>query len=71
MITFVSLSLPLMLDQRALYNLVGNALKYSRTDVTPEIFITCEKIEKERFDVSSFYRVTVTDNGIGFGTATC
>lgn len=40
-------------------NLVGNALKYNRTDVPPQIDI-------ETFQESGGFRITVSDNGIGF-----
>ncbi|MCP4309164.1 MAG: response regulator [bacterium] len=42
-------------------NLVGNALKYHRTDVAPDVQVTCD------VDVSSgLVHVSVIDNGIGF-----
>ena len=40
-------------------NLISNALKYSRTDVIPEIDITCTR-DGNRCEVA------VSDNGIGF-----
>jgi light-regulated signal transduction histidine kinase (bacteriophytochrome) len=50
-------------DQRMLSqlfnNLIGNALKYSRKDAAPEIFIS-SKLQNEILEIS------VKDNGIGF-----
>ncbi len=39
-------------------NLINNALKYTREDITPEIHIGCE-------DLDEFWRFYVKDNGIG------
>lgn len=55
-------------------NLIGNSLKFSKEDLSPEITITCEKIDKKEVNASvsesgKFYRITVTDNGIGFDEA--
>lgn len=52
-------------------NLVGNALKFSKPEVIPEVRIACERIAARDFDAvaapdGNFYRITVTDNGIGF-----
>ncbi|MCP3939781.1 MAG: response regulator [Actinomycetia bacterium] len=42
-------------------NLVGNALKYHRPDVAPEIQVACE------IDIlSGFAEISIIDNGIGF-----
>jgi light-regulated signal transduction histidine kinase (bacteriophytochrome) len=52
-------------------NLIGNSLKFSKTDVTPLIEITSERIENKEFDSplaseGNFIRLIVKDNGIGF-----
>jgi signal transduction histidine kinase len=52
-------------------NLIGNALKFSKTDVMPVIEIASEIIATKDFDSDfdpngKFCRITVTDNGIGF-----
>jgi len=53
--------------QQLFLNLIENAIKYSRTDVSPEIKISSEKFWKEDAGTKlAFYRITVSDNGIGF-----
>ena len=51
-------------------NVITNSIKYSRTDVTPEIKITWQIVsgkEIESADVEkSYYKISVADNGIGF-----
>lgn len=52
-------------------NLIGNALKFSKDGVAPIIDITSEQIAEKDFESAvsgsgEFYRITVTDNGIGF-----
>lgn len=52
-------------------NLIGNALKFSRKGISPAIRITSERIGEKEFDSAlspsgDFYRITVSDNGIGF-----
>ncbi|MBL0341359.1 MAG: hypothetical protein IPP71_10705 [Bacteroidetes bacterium] len=57
-----------------LFNLIRNALKFSRNDVIPEINIKVENVNprKERISVGNsssvdaFVRITISDNGIGF-----
>ncbi len=56
------------------YNLVGNALKFSRPDVAPEVRIASRTIFAAEADgrldgpptAAHYHHVTVTDNGIGF-----
>jgi PAS domain S-box-containing protein len=48
------------------HNLIMNALKYSRECVIPEIVISCEQVQTERFGRDVFHMVKVSDNGIGF-----
>jgi light-regulated signal transduction histidine kinase (bacteriophytochrome) len=58
--------------RQLLYNLISNALKFSRADVASRIIIKCrtEKghtIEDERLSPEKEYsHITVSDNGIGF-----
>jgi signal transduction histidine kinase len=51
------------------FNLIENAIKYRREDLSPEIKITAESFYKKD-DVNEtdtkFYRILVSDNGIGF-----
>jgi signal transduction histidine kinase len=56
------------------YNLIGNALKFSKPDVTPEVRIAARSISAEeanrRLDgpptAARYHHITVADNGIGF-----
>ena len=55
------------------YNLISNALKFRKNSIAPVIKITAEKITKnnKRFAASilvnsDYYKITVSDNGIGF-----
>ena len=58
--------------QQLFINLINNSLKYSKSDTTPDIKISCkrvtaadeEKIPKRTKD--KFYKITFKDNGIGF-----
>jgi len=43
---------------RLLQNLIGNAIKYSKADGTPHIYIKCE-------DTGPAYQFSIIDNGIG------
>lgn len=58
--------------QQLLTNIINNALKYSRQDVTPEINITVNRIDgkstNEQGIISDqqYYCISVSDNGIGF-----
>jgi PAS domain S-box-containing protein len=53
------LGAPIMIHQ-LFYNLVNNALKFSRADVPPVVSITAERAE------GPMVRISVADNGIGF-----
>ncbi len=54
-------------------NLISNSLKFCRHDLIPQIAIRCEKVKgfqlqqfnEEEYE-KNYYRITVTDNGIGF-----
>jgi PAS domain S-box-containing protein len=51
------------------FNLIENAIKYRREDVPAEIKITAESFYKKDDDKETetkFYRILVSDNGIGF-----
>jgi signal transduction histidine kinase len=61
------------LIRQVFYNLVNNALKFRKPSVAPVIKITAEKINDydNRFPAflinnCKYYKITVTDNGIGF-----
>jgi signal transduction histidine kinase/CHASE3 domain sensor protein len=53
-------------------NLIGNSLKYSQPDLVPEISIESEKVNSDKFpelldqNTKKFYKITFTDNGMGF-----
>ncbi|GGB85227.1 PAS domain-containing sensor histidine kinase [Dyadobacter sediminis] len=54
-------------------NLITNALKFSRKDVSPVIAVSCTVLEKSRhahyqlpFTKGTYYELEVKDNGIGF-----
>ena len=60
--------------QQLFQNLIGNALKYSKPGVAPQIRISSKKVKgaesgievKPEDQHKSFYLFTVQDNGIGF-----
>ncbi len=52
--------------QQLLLNLISNGIKYSKTDVTPHIKITSEKVELEEESGEFYWKISVSDNGIGF-----
>lgn len=52
-------------------NIIGNALKYSKQEVLPQIKITCSVVKSKDLidfkpDSKEYYKITITDNGIGF-----
>jgi chemotaxis family two-component system sensor kinase Cph1 len=52
-------------------NLLQNALKFSKPDITPLIKVTCEKIlngyqENTLLQNAIYYKIKIADNGIGF-----
>jgi signal transduction histidine kinase len=49
--------------RQLLENLIGNALKYHREDVSPVVEVTGELIEEQ---ANNQVRILVRDNGIGF-----
>jgi chemotaxis family two-component system sensor kinase Cph1 len=56
---------PFLLKQLFL-NLLRNALKFTSPERNPEISITSEYMETVPGEEQPFYRVSITDNGIGF-----
>ena len=58
--------------QQLFVNLIGNAIKYSRPGISPVIKIECDEISSGQYPDfikdkrKKFYRITVSDNGIGF-----
>jgi signal transduction histidine kinase len=44
--------------ERLFQNLIGNAVKYHRTDHPPQVLVSCE-------DRGDLWRIVVSDNGIG------
>ncbi|OYU78964.1 MAG: hypothetical protein CFE23_16250 [Flavobacterium sp. BFFFF1] len=58
--------------QQLFVNLISNSIKYSRINVDPEILVRNEKIAENTFfdnkliDPKSYYKIVVSDNGIGF-----
>jgi signal transduction histidine kinase len=58
--------------QQLLENIIGNAVKYSRTDVNPVITITSEVVTGKDYTAEgadykkNYNKLSVTDNGIGF-----
>jgi signal transduction histidine kinase len=62
-----------VLIRQLFYNLIGNAIKFRKTNGIPVIKITSEKIKtpanlsRAKHNRSSgFYRISISDNGIGF-----
>jgi PAS domain S-box-containing protein len=64
-------AIPLQMNQ-LFYNLIGNALKFSKPGVPPEIAISCEKLSTEeitkyeKLTPGNYLQIIVADNGIGF-----
>jgi light-regulated signal transduction histidine kinase (bacteriophytochrome) len=55
-----------VLMQQVFYNLISNALKFRKKEVTPEIHIYAEQEKHPEIADSYYYRIFVKDNGIGF-----
>jgi signal transduction histidine kinase len=61
------------LMQQLFYNLISNGIKFRKKDVAPVVKISTEKINNSEnsggetyLNGLPYYRITVTDNGIGF-----
>lgn len=58
--------------KQLLYNLLNNAVKFSREGVDPHIVITCRKVKSAKGTgiklqpKTTYCRITISDNGIGF-----
>ena len=53
---------PILIHQ-LFYNLIHNALKFSKPDNPPRVIISCRK---ELYEGEAFVRISVKDNGVGF-----
>lgn len=49
-------------------NLIGNAMKYSKPNVPPEISVYCDNLDtdQKKNAHTRYYRIFIKDNGIGF-----
>ncbi len=61
------------LIQQLFYNLINNAIKFRKKDISPVINIQAEKMRQPEINrytnsphSNGYYKITVTDNGIGF-----
>ena len=64
-------AVPLQMNQ-LFYNLLGNAIKFSRQDVAPVIYISCRMIPAIEVqthpalnNASTYFEIIFSDNGIG------
>jgi signal transduction histidine kinase len=63
-----TLSVNPVLIKSLFLNLIGNAIKYSKPNVPPEIRVYCDNLDadQKRNTQIKYYRIFITDNGIGF-----
>ncbi|WP_347049281.1 PAS domain S-box protein [Flavobacterium olei] len=68
-------AIPLQMSQ-LFGNLISNALKYSKAEITPNIHVSSEilsdtqnKIDSTYFRIGKYAKIIVRDNGIGFSQA--
>lgn len=61
------------LIRQLFYNLLSNALKFRKENVTPVVHIKAQKVAAKKLNfkgkkegIDSYHRITVSDNGIGF-----
>lgn len=57
--------------QQLLINLIGNSLRFSHPDRSPQIKVTCEEVQVTQENAMSdqhknYYKISITDNGLGF-----
>lgn len=58
--------------QQLFVNLIGNAIKYCKPGIAPEINIGCEKLASDQYPAfikdkhKKYYKISVSDNGMGF-----
>ena len=58
--------------QQLFINLIGNSLKYCKSDISPIIKIDCEKVNANEYFTfktdthKKYYKISVADNGLGF-----
>ena len=55
------------LMRQLFYNLINNGIKFRKPDVVPVINISAEKVNNFK-DNLNYYKISVSDNGIGFDT---
>jgi PAS domain S-box-containing protein len=65
-------AIPLQMNQ-LFFNLIGNALKFSKKNVPPVVHVTSTLLSPEDIDTTwhlkparVYYKITIKDNGIGF-----
>ncbi len=63
-----ALSVNPVLMKSLFLNLIGNAIKYSKPGIPPEIKIYCDNLENDQKKNAHtrYYRIFIKDNGIGF-----
>lgn len=58
--------------QQLFTNIIGNSIKYSKTNIAPCIKISCEKIvakdqpELKTKSTKKYFKISISDNGLGF-----
>ena len=52
-------------------NLISNAIKFTKPDITPNIYISCKSVKEDRHDNRSagYWEFSIKDNGIGIPKA--
>jgi len=58
-------AIPVLMRQ-VFYNLISNAIKFTKKEVSPEIHIYAEQEKHPEMADSNYYRIYVKDNGMGF-----